>query len=61
MMKEGFIAASANISELDPVMNGLPIVRENINHAKLNTVMSNSLGFGGTISTLVFRRIPGRS
>jgi len=59
MMKEGFITASANISELDPAMGGFPIVRKNINHTELNTVMSNSFGFGGTNSTLVFRRIPG--
>jgi len=57
MMKERFIAASANISELDPAMDGFPIVRKNINHTELNTVMSNSFGFGGTNSTLVFKRL----
>jgi 3-oxoacyl-[acyl-carrier-protein] synthase-1 len=56
MMKEGFITASTNISELDPAMGGFPIVRNNINHTELNTVMSNSFGFGGTNSTLVFKR-----
>jgi 3-oxoacyl-[acyl-carrier-protein] synthase I len=56
MLKDGFMAASANISELDPRAEGFPILRES-REAKLDTVMSNSFGFGGTNATLVFGRV----
>ena len=55
MMRDGFIAGSANIDTLDPKAEGFPIVRES-RDADLRTVMSNSFGFGGTNSTLVFAR-----
>ena len=53
MMENDFIAPSANIDDLDPAAEGLPIVREKINK-KIKTVMSNSFGFGGTNASLVF-------
>ena len=56
MMEDGFIAGSANIDELDPAVGDLPIVSET-RDARLNTVMSNSFGFGGTNATLVLRRV----
>lgn len=56
MMRDGFIAGSANIGELDPAVEGFPIVRET-QSAQLNTVMSNSFGFGGTNAALVFGRV----
>jgi 3-oxoacyl-[acyl-carrier-protein] synthase-1 len=56
MMKNGFIAASANIEELDPAFADVPIVRERVDNAVLNCVMSNSFGFGGTNATLIFKR-----
>jgi 3-oxoacyl-[acyl-carrier-protein] synthase-1 len=56
MMQEDFISASANITELDPAGADFPIVRECRTNAGLNTVMSNSFGFGGTNATLVFKR-----
>ncbi|MEZ5842823.1 MAG: beta-ketoacyl-ACP synthase I [Hyphomicrobiaceae bacterium] len=59
MMKNGFICASANIDELDPAFADVPIVRELEEDARLNCVMSNSFGFGGTNATLVFRRFDG--
>ncbi len=59
MMQEGFIAASANITDLDPGAEGFPIVRERIDDAELNCVMSNSFGFGGTNATLIFQRYTG--
>ena len=56
MMENGFIAESANIQNLDPAAEGFPIVRATT-EAELNTVMSNSFGFGGTNSTLLFSKL----
>ena len=55
MMREGFMAGSVNIDRLDPRVEGFPILRET-REARLDTVMSNSFGFGGTNATLVFGR-----
>ncbi|MCM2291719.1 beta-ketoacyl-ACP synthase I [Allorhizobium sp. BGMRC 0089] len=59
MMQAGFIGESAHISELDPEFDGVPIVRQRIDNAKIDTVLSNSFGFGGTNATLVFQRYNG--
>ncbi|MBN6150401.1 beta-ketoacyl-ACP synthase I [Xanthomonas sp. AmX2] len=56
MMRDGFIAGSANIDTLDPRAEGFPIVRES-RDAALRTVMSNSFGFGGTNAALVFGKV----
>jgi 3-oxoacyl-[acyl-carrier-protein] synthase-1 len=56
MMEHNFISASANVSELDKGAEGLPIILQRKDNANLNTVMSNSFGFGGTNATLVFQR-----
>lgn len=56
MMENDFISASANVSELDEGATGMRIVTEREDDAGLNTIMSNSFGFGGTNATLVFRR-----
>ncbi|HOV96531.1 MAG TPA: beta-ketoacyl-ACP synthase I [Thermomonas sp.] len=55
MLRDGFIAGSANIDNLDPGAEGYPIVRES-RDAQLDVVMSNSFGFGGTNAALVFAR-----
>ena len=56
MMEENFLSASANIKQLDPGAEGIPIVRERQDNVTLNTIMSNSFGFGGTNATLIFQR-----
>jgi len=56
MMNNGFICESANIEELDPDFADMPIVRKRQDNVKLNCVLSNSFGFGGTNATLVFKR-----
>ncbi len=57
MMENSFISASANIETLDEGAVGVPIVRELIENAELNQVMSNSFGFGGTNACLVFKKV----
>ena len=59
MQENNFITASANIEELDPEAEGLPVVRERMDGVDLQRVMSNSFGFGGTNSTLVFQKYAG--
>jgi 3-oxoacyl-[acyl-carrier-protein] synthase-1 len=56
MMREGFIAASANVDRLDDEAAGYPIALQRQDDVELDTVMSNSFGFGGTNATLVFSR-----
>ncbi|MBV6418410.1 MAG: 3-oxoacyl-[acyl-carrier-protein] synthase 1 [Steroidobacteraceae bacterium] len=55
MLRDGFLAGSANIDELDPACADYPILRET-RAVRADTVMSNSFGFGGTNASLVFRR-----
>ena len=59
MMEENFLSASANITQLDPGAEGIPIVRQRQDNVTLNTIMSNSFGFGGTNATLIFQRYNG--
>lgn len=56
MQQNNFICASANIDELDPEATGMPVVTERKDNVALKRVMSNSFGFGGTNSTLVFEK-----
>ncbi|WP_010321686.1 beta-ketoacyl-ACP synthase I [Marinobacterium stanieri] len=59
MQQNNFICASANIEELDPEAEGMPVVTERKDGVDLKRVMSNSFGFGGTNSTLVFEKFEG--
>ncbi|MDF2094556.1 beta-ketoacyl-ACP synthase I [Aquibaculum arenosum] len=57
MMKEGFIAPSINIVNPDPEAEGVPIVANNAEDARIDCALSNSFGFGGTNCSLAFRRL----
>ena len=57
MMKNNFIAASANVNDMDDEAKKFPIVTKVEKDVTLNSVMSNSFGFGGTNATLVFEKV----
>ena len=59
MMQGDFIAASANVENLDPEFEGAPVVTKLEDNAGIDTALSNSFGFGGTNCTLAFSRYRG--
>ena len=56
-MKNNFIAGSANINEMDENAKKFPIIAKTETVTSLNTVMSNSFGFGGTNAALIFEKV----
>ena len=56
-MKNNFITGSANINEMDEDAKKFPIVSKTETGASLNTIMSNSFGFGGTNAALIFEKV----
>ena len=56
-MKNNFIAGSANIKEMDEDAKKFPIVAKTETKINLNTIMSNSFGFGGTNAALIFEKV----
>ena len=59
MMQNDFITASANVNELDPALKPEEIVTTRVDNAGLDTVLSNSFGFGGTNASLAMSRYHG--
>ncbi len=59
MLQNDFIAASANVTELDPALKPEEIATSRVDNANLDTVLSNSFGFGGTNATLALSRYHG--
>ncbi|WP_106754451.1 beta-ketoacyl-ACP synthase I [Pannonibacter carbonis] len=59
MMQNNFIAASAHIETIDPAFADMPIVRQRVDNAELNCVLSNGFGFGGTNASVVFKKYNG--
>ena len=56
MMEHRFLCASANIEDLDPGAEGVPILMKREDNVNINCILSNSFGFGGTNATLAFKR-----
>ncbi len=56
MIEDNFIMPSINVMDIDPDVGNMPLVTECVEDANVNTVMSNSFGFGGTNATLIMQK-----
>ncbi|MEC8109066.1 MAG: beta-ketoacyl-ACP synthase I, partial [Pseudomonadota bacterium] len=57
MMKNNFIAASANINNPDPAIGNIPIPQQRVDNTSIGLALSNSFGFGGTNATLALKKV----
>ena len=57
MMKNNFIAASANINNPDPAIGNIPIPQQRVDNASIELALTNSFGFGGTNATLAIKKV----
>ena len=59
MLEHDFIAPSINVETLDPALDAAEIATQRIDNAGLDTVMTNSFGFGGTNGSMLISKFQG--
>ena len=59
MLEHDFIAPSINVETLDPALDAAEIATRRVDNAGLDTVMTNSFGFGGTNGSMLISKFQG--